>query len=251
MCSFIIKVKRKELSSAAEQKQYLEEMPRKAAGALRYYMKDKPNGFADFEIRNDKLFLVELDQLKAPRLRLVLPARLRIRILTANHDAAAAGHRGFKKTYTALTKLYFWFGMYSDTKAWIKSCVACGKGKRRTIAGHGTARHMGLVPTKYPPFDRVVVDLIGPLPESRDGMKYILVEWTRTAAIRRTLQTSCWSTLFSRKDVRDRGKAIARRSSSQEQSPSSPVSRASKRKHAAHIRRTRKDEWSVETGWWK
>ncbi len=56
----------------------------------------------------------------------------------------------------------------------IKSCPLCAKGKRRTIAGHGTAQHMGLVPTKYPPFERVV-DLIGPLPESREGMKYILV----------------------------------------------------------------------------
>jgi hypothetical protein len=86
-----------------------------------------------------------------------------------------AGHRGFQKTYDAMARLYFWFGMYADTKAWISSCPACAKGKRRTIAGHGTAQHMGLVPMKYPPFERVVIDLIGPLPESREGMKYILI----------------------------------------------------------------------------
>jgi hypothetical protein len=34
---------------------------------------------------------------------------------------------------------------------------------------------MGLVPTKYPPFDRVVVDTIGPLTTSRNGLEYILV----------------------------------------------------------------------------
>jgi hypothetical protein len=65
--------------------------------------------------------------------------------------------------------------MYADTKAWIASCPSCAKGKRRTIAGHGTAQHMGLVPMKFPPFERVVIDTIGPLWESRDGMKYILV----------------------------------------------------------------------------
>jgi hypothetical protein len=101
--------------------------------------------------------------------------RLRARVLTANHDAASAGHRGFDKTYEAMMRLYFWFGMYADTKAWVKSCPGCAKGKRRTIAGHGTAQHHGLMPMKFPPFERVVFDLIGPLPESRDGMKYILI----------------------------------------------------------------------------
>ncbi len=88
-------------------------------------------------------------QLNMPRLRLVVPLRLRARMLTASHDAAAAGHRGFDKTYEALQRLYFWFGMYADTKAWVKSCPACAKGKRRTIAGHGTAQHQGLMPMKF------------------------------------------------------------------------------------------------------
>jgi hypothetical protein len=74
-----------------------------------------------------------------------------------------------------MVRLYFWFGMYADTKAWVKSCPSCAKGKRRTIAGHGTAKHQGLMPMKFAPFERVVIDLIGPLPESRDGMKHILV----------------------------------------------------------------------------
>jgi hypothetical protein len=74
-----------------------------------------------------------------------------------------------------MVRLYFWFGMYADVKAWVKSCPSCAKGKRRTIAGHGTAKHQGLMPMKFAPFERVVIDLIGPLPESRDGMKHILV----------------------------------------------------------------------------
>ena len=175
VCKFIVMKKRAEFRNAAEQKDFLAQMPQKAAKALQYYMKTTSDALADFEIRNGKLFLIDKDQLNNPRLRLVVPMRLRIRILTANHDAPSAGHRGFQKTYDAMTRLYFWFGMYADAKAWIKSCPSCAKGKRRTIAGHGTAQHMGLVPTKYPPFERVVIDLIGPLPESREGMKYILI----------------------------------------------------------------------------
>jgi hypothetical protein len=56
----------------------------------------------------------------------------------------------------------------------VKSCPGCAKGKRRTIAGHGTAQHQGKMPMK-PPYERVVFDMTGPLPESRDGMKYILI----------------------------------------------------------------------------
>ncbi len=41
------------------------------------------------------------------RVRLVVPLRLRARVLTANHDAAAAGHRGFEKTYETMMRLYF------------------------------------------------------------------------------------------------------------------------------------------------
>jgi hypothetical protein len=169
-------IKRDEFADEAAQNAFLVSMPPKAAKALKHHMEvTKSRAFAEFEIRNGKLYLVDTNRLKNPRLRLVVPMRLRPRVLTANHDAPAAGHRGFDKTYEALQRLYFWFGMYADTKAWIASCPGCAKGKRRTIAGHGTAQHQGLMPMKFPPFERVVIDMIGPLPESRDGMKYILV----------------------------------------------------------------------------
>jgi hypothetical protein len=176
ICRFIMMIKRGEFRNEAEQNAFIATMPSKAAKALKHHVEvAKSREFAEFDIRRGKLFLVDENRLKMPRLRLVVPMRLRARVLTANHDAAAAGHRGFDKTYEAMMRLYFWFGMYADTKAWVKSCPGCAKGKRRTIAGHGTAQHHGLMPMKFPPFERVVFDLIGPLPESRDGMKYILI----------------------------------------------------------------------------
>jgi hypothetical protein len=175
ICRFIVTVKRGELADGVAQDQFLSTMPHKAAAALRQFMDEKKSReFHDFEIRKEKLYHKDRDTLGLPRLCLVVPWRLRARVLTANHDAPSAGHVGFQRTYDVLKRLYFWFGMYADTKAWVKSCP-CQKGKRRTIAGHGTARHMGLVPMKFRPFERVVIDIIGPLPESRDGMRYILI----------------------------------------------------------------------------
>jgi hypothetical protein len=170
VCKFILMIKGGEFRDVAEQEAFLATMPPKMAKALKQHMDvAKSREFSEFETRNGKLFFVDENRLKNPRLRLVVPMRLRVRVLTANHDAAAAGHRGFDKTYDAMMRLYFWFGMYADTKAWVKSCPACAKGKRRTIAGHGTARHMGLMPMKYPPFDRVVIDLIGRCPSRAMG----------------------------------------------------------------------------------
>ncbi len=176
VCKFIVMIKRGEFRDVAEQDAFLASMPPKVGKALKQHMDVAGSReFGDFEIRNAKLFLVDTNRLKEPRYRFVVPLRLCARVLTANHDAASAGHRGFDKTYEAMMRLYFWFGMYADTKAWVKSCPACAKGKRRTIAGHGTAKHMGLMPMKFPPYERAVIDLIGPLPESRDGMKHILI----------------------------------------------------------------------------
>ncbi len=151
VCKFIMMIKRGEFRDEIEQNAFLASMPSKAAKALKHHMKvQKSREFGEFEIRRGKLFLVDQNRLGMTRLRLVVPLRLRARVLTANHDAASAGHRGFEKTYDAMSRLYFWFGMYADTKAWIKSCPGCAKGKRRTIAGHGTAQHQGLVPMKFP-----------------------------------------------------------------------------------------------------
>ena len=174
-CSFVFKVKRGEVKEEG-QEEVLQTLPKKVAAALKYYMetKAKSRTFEEFEIRRGKLYRKDVDALGYPRLCLVVPWRLRARVLTANHDAPTAAHGGLYKTYELLRRWYWWFGMHKDAKAWVKSCH-CQQGKRRTIAGHGTAKHMGLVPTKYRPWERVVVDLIGPLPESHDGMNHVLV----------------------------------------------------------------------------
>ncbi|MES2626245.1 MAG: hypothetical protein V4628_13255 [Pseudomonadota bacterium] len=76
----------------AGQDAFLETMPPKVRKALKQYMDvEKSREFSDFEIRSEKLFFVDTNRLKNPRLWLVVPMRLRARVLTTNHD------RGFNK----------------------------------------------------------------------------------------------------------------------------------------------------------
>jgi hypothetical protein len=218
-CHFVLKVKRGELPRREEQERLLKTLPNKVAAALRYYMETqaKSRDFEEFEVRKGKLYRKDKDNLGYPQLCLVVPWRLRARVLTANHDAPSAGHGGLYKTYGLLSKWYWWFGMYKDAKLWVKSCH-CQMGKRRTVAGHGTAKHMGLVPTKYRPFERVVVDLIGPLPESRDRKRHVLVivdAFSSETSLRlsihatqKTLQIRCLDEWFWTLDAPNHGKQI-------------------------------------------
>ncbi|XP_072023286.1 uncharacterized protein [Amphiura filiformis] len=91
-------------------------------------------------------------------------------ILNAHHDQALAAHFGFHKTYASIRKRYFWRGMYKDIDNWIRSCVSCASRK--------TPKHKVIAPLmtmEVPgPFERVSVDILGPLPISTSGSRYVL-----------------------------------------------------------------------------
>lgn len=54
--------------------------------------------------------------------QLMVPKRLRTRVLTTAHDAVLAGHRGVKSTTTRILKDFFWPGLQSDVKQFVRSC---------------------------------------------------------------------------------------------------------------------------------
>ena len=60
--------------------------------------------------------------------------------------------------------------MYKDIDNWVRSCISCSQRK--------THRHKMLAPMvnmKVPgPFERVIVDILGPLPVTTSGNRYVL-----------------------------------------------------------------------------
>jgi hypothetical protein len=88
ICRFVTMIKRGEFRDEDEQNAFITTMPSKAAKALKHHMEvAKSREFAEFDIRRGRLFLVDENRLEMPRLRLVVPMRLRARVLTANHDS--------------------------------------------------------------------------------------------------------------------------------------------------------------------
>jgi len=102
---------------------------------------------------------------------LVVPKIKRAELLSLHHDNTLAGHLGVPKTFERLIQRYYWKGMYADVRRYVKSCLKCSKVKivkqRRAGLLHPIAAQK--------PFERVHLDLLGPLPTSHDGNTRILV----------------------------------------------------------------------------
>ncbi|CAF1084229.1 unnamed protein product [Didymodactylos carnosus] len=93
-------------------------------------------------------------------------------LLQAYHDSPTSGHLGVNKTWLKIRDRYFWPGMYTKIKEYVLSCTKCRQFKigRTKPAGK-------LEPTEPPTgiLDLIGLDFIGPVPQSANGNKYILV----------------------------------------------------------------------------
>ena len=103
--------------------------------------------------------------------RLVVPANRIKEILEMNHDHMLAGHLGIAKTLSRLQRQYVWPGMRKDVETHINSCLICA---RRKAYGQRKAP-LHPIPPADKVWERIAMDIVGPLQESRNGNKYILV----------------------------------------------------------------------------
>ena len=104
--------------------------------------------------------------------QVVVPKELREKVLMMAHDAVMSGHQGRKKTKDRIWREFWWPGFGADVTRFCRSCDVC----QRTIAkGRVPSVPLGKMPIIETPFDRVAVDLVGPIhPATEKGNKYIL-----------------------------------------------------------------------------
>ena len=103
--------------------------------------------------------------------QLVLPISCRNPVLQLAHDIPMAGHLGRRKTRRRILQRFYWPGLYRDVRDYCRSCHQCQKSSPR-----GT-RRAPLIPLPIidVPFRRVAMDIVGPLPRSSTGKRFILV----------------------------------------------------------------------------
>jgi hypothetical protein len=147
----------------------------------------------DFELIDDLLYhLYRMKNGDAIR-QLAIPSELRKEYLTHIHTGlGSGGHLGINKSYDKLLNRFWWPNAYRDLENWIKTCDRCQarKSPRQTAA---------LQPNifTFRPFECVGVDVLGPLPLSSRGYRYIIVfidhftRWVEAFPMRKNDAETC------------------------------------------------------------
>lgn len=96
----------------------------------------------------------------------------RQRVLRENHDIPIAGHLGSSRMYNRIREQFYWKGMRGDIEDYVKKCRQCQENKALRKLNRAP---MEITTTSNAPFQRVALDIVGPLPESGTAkLKYIL-----------------------------------------------------------------------------
>lgn len=99
------------------------------------------------------------------------PPEEREELIRENHASTVAGHKGVNKTYKRLRQRYHWKNMKEQVQAFIQGCHNCQL-KKLVRVKH--KQPMTLTDTPGASFDKVAMDVMGPLPTSMAGNRYIL-----------------------------------------------------------------------------
>ena len=108
---------------------------------------------------------------KSPILQLVVPQSLEDVVMKAVHSDASGGHLGVERSLDKLRKRYYWPFMTASVTNFCNSCDVCARRKSPVPANHAP-----LVQDQPSfPLERVAIDIMGPLPQSNRGNKYLVV----------------------------------------------------------------------------
>ena len=119
-------------------------------------------------------------------LQVIVPVSLRQRLLQIAHNASTAGHPGRAKLYQTMRRAFYWPSMTVDIHHLVENCTSCAKNR---IKEQKNVYPMRLFPATRP-LEYVAMDILGPLPRTKHGMRFILVitdrftKLTKTEALR-------------------------------------------------------------------
>ena len=137
--------------------------------------------FELLKVYKDILYRQWVDH-KGTKLQAVVPSSERRTVLAQYHDNQPSGHLGVSKTVTKIRQRYYWPGLQADVRAYIAGCDKCSRKKGFQRSKRAP---MQLVQTGAP-MERIATDILGELPMTEKGKRYILVvsdyysKWTES-----------------------------------------------------------------------
>lgn len=95
----------------------------------------------------------------------------RLHGLQLAHEVPMAGHLGKHKTAKLITQRFYWPTLYKDVEEFCRCCQTCQKSSKNRVA----RAPLNPVPIVTEPFQRLAMDIVGPLPRTTSGKRYVLV----------------------------------------------------------------------------
>ena len=103
--------------------------------------------------------------------QIVLPRECRRGVLHLAHMVPMGGHLGRKKTTARIQRRFFRSTLRRDVGDFCRSCEACQHVKQQPVP----RVPMVPIPPVSVPFHRIAMNIVGPLPRSRSGNRFVLV----------------------------------------------------------------------------
>ena len=101
----------------------------------------------------------------------VPPPEDRLGIISEAHDSTIGGHKGVAKMYHRVRERFFWPGIKEDIAEYVRTCESC---QRKKLVRVKTKKPMKITTTPNKAFEVLEMDIVGLLPVTVSGNKYIL-----------------------------------------------------------------------------
>ncbi|KAL5479408.1 hypothetical protein EMCRGX_G022928 [Ephydatia muelleri] len=126
--------------------------------------------WSSLKVDNSVLWRLCIDG-RSQHLQLVLPSVVRESVLQDLHSGSMGGHVGESKMIHLVRERYYWPGWKESVKEWCRKCRTCST---RRMAPPSKRAPLQTLQAGYP-LQIVAVDILGPLPVTAQGNKYVLV----------------------------------------------------------------------------
>lgn len=92
-------------------------------------------------------------------------------IIEESHSSVVGGHKGVTKTYNRIRQNFYWDNLKQDIQNYINHCLQC---QIKKLVRVKTKQPMLITDTPYSAFEKVSMDIVGPLPTTSQNNSYIL-----------------------------------------------------------------------------
>jgi transposase InsO family protein len=132
--------------------------------------------------------IAPLDQAR----QIVVPLALQPRLLHLEHFPVSAGHPGVSRMIRSLRRRFYWPNMALDVTNTVRNCTTSAKNRVKECS---RSSFLKLFPATRP-FSYVAIDILGPLPKTEHGNRFLLVMTNRFSKLTKTVPLHTTTAFF-------------------------------------------------------